>query len=395
MFYGILWLNNWRFNTKRVLSPDATHGEIRPFLLIWEEKMRKVNIICLSFMFIFMNTFAWAITEVEDKNDWMAQNFIANQIKGIGLVDSYQEDESNVSYVYDNALAAIACMAAGNFGLAKEILDTLSSEVKTTSEVFSQSYYYSDTSGGGSGTSYAGNSAWILQAFNIYQKQRSSRIYYTMQKKLADFLISLQDTSDGALRGSKSEYWKSAESNIAAYVALKNFGRLNNLKTYSEKADKIKSFLLNKMWNGTYFYKGLTESGTVDTEKVTDTQSLGVLLFGSGYSNALSWAESNLKVTDYYNSQAVTGFDFNGDLDTVWLEGTLQMALAYYKINNSSKGNSYYNEAVKTAQSDGALLLATNEGSAGEYWTLQAWRAIAPTSWLIMYYCKFSPLILY
>ena len=216
-----------------------------------------------------------------------------------------------------------------------------------------------------------------------------------MQKKLADFLISLQDTSDGALRGSKSEYWKSAESNIAAYVALKNFGRLNNLKTYSEKADKIKSFLLNKMWNGTYFYKGLTESGTVDTEKVTDTQSLGVLLFGSGYSNALSWAESNLKVTDYYNSQAVTGFDFNGDLDTVWLEGTLQMALAYYKINNSSKGNSYYNEAVKTAQSDGALLLATNEGSAGEYWTLQAWRAIAPTSWLIMYYCKFSPLILY
>ena len=109
--------------------------------------MRKVNIICLSFMFIFMNTFAWAITEVEDKNDWMAQNFIANQIKGIGLVDSYQEDESNVSYVYDNALAAIACMAAGNFGLAKEILDTLSSEVKTTSEVFSQSYYYSDTSG--------------------------------------------------------------------------------------------------------------------------------------------------------------------------------------------------------------------------------------------------------
>lgn len=357
--------------------------------------MRKVNIICLSFMFIFMNTFAWAITEVEDKKDWMSQNFIANQIKGIGLVDSYQEDESNVSYVYDNALAAIACMAMGNFGLAKEILDTLSSEVKTTSEVFSQSYYYSDTSGGGSGTSYAGNAAWILQAFNIYQKQRSSRIYYTMQKKLADFLVSLQDTSDGALRCSKSEYWKSTESNIAAYVALKNFGRLNNLKTYSEKADKIKSFLLNKMWNGTYFYKGLTSSAVVDTEKVTDTQSLGVLLFGSSYSGALSWAESNLKVTDYYNSQAITGFDFNGDLDTVWIEGTLQMALAYYKVNNSSKGNSYYNEAIKTAQSDGALLLATSEGSASEYWTLQAWKAIAPTSWLIMYYCKFSPLTLY
>ena len=124
-------------------------------------------------------------------------------------------------------------------------------------------------------------------------------------------------------------------------------------------------------------------------------QALGVLLLGSSYSSALSYAEKYLKLKDTFNSQTVTGFDFNYDLDTVWLEGTLMMALAFYKSSNTASGDNYYNEAVKTIQSDGSVVLATSKGSASDYWTLQVWRAIAPTSWLIFYCQKFTPLVIY
>lgn len=354
---------------------------------------KKIFFALLISVLVFNSSSAFcAITTVDAKRDWMAQKFIVNQVKGIGLVDSYQEDGENRSYVYDNVLAAMACMAEGNFGLAKEILGTLSNEVKNSSYgVPYERYFYSDTDGTGYGISYAGNSAWLLQALNIYQKLRSDKTYYTTQKKLADFLLSLQDSSDGGIKGSKDDTWKSTEHNIIAYCAIRNFGRLNNMSSYTNSAEKIKTFLTgSSIWNGERFNRGKN-----DSTKVVDVQALGVLLLGSSYSKALTWAEKNHKLSKTYNSQTVTGFDFDGNLDTVWLEGTLQMALSFYKSSNTSNGDTYYNEALKTAQSDGSLILATNKGSASDYWTLQAWRAIAPTSWLIFYYLKFSPLVLY
>jgi hypothetical protein len=318
--------------------------------------------------------------------------FIANQIKGIGLVDSYQEDNVNTSYVYDNCLAAIACMLMGNFGLAEEILDTLTREVKKTQEnVPFESYDYSDLQGNGRGLAYCGNSAWLLQTLNIYQKLKSSTKYYVMQKRLANFLLTLQDPIDGGLRGCLNGYWKSTENNIIAYAALRNFGRLNYKFAYVSRAEKIKRFLKSPaVWDGIRFFRGAN-----DSTEVTDVQALGVLLLGPNYSSALTWAENKLKTTQPFNNGLVTGFDFNNDLDTVWLEGTLQMALAFYKVNNSTQGNYYYNEACKTIQSDGSLLLATNRGTATEEWTLETWRAIAPSAWLIFYHFRFNPLIIY
>ncbi|MBI4972789.1 MAG: hypothetical protein HZA27_02225 [Candidatus Omnitrophica bacterium] len=355
--------------------------------------MHKIITVLFTLGFLLNNSFTYAaIQTVESKRQWRAQIFIANQIKGIGLVDSYQEDKENRSYVYDNTLAAIASMNLGNFGLAKEILDTLCYEVKNTAQgVPFESYIYSDTNGNGSGLAYCGNSAWFLQALNIYQKLKTSTTYYTTQKKLADFLLTLQDPIDGGLRGNTYEYWKSTEHNIIAYVAIRNFGRLNGLSSYVSKADKIKKFLQSSaIWNGAYFNRGAW-----DRVKVIDVQALGVLLLGNNYSNALAWAETNLKLSRPFNSGTVTGFDFNDDLDTVWLEGTLQMALAFYRVGNTTKANYYYNEAIKTTQGDGALVLATNRGTASEWWMMEVWRAIAPTSWLILYYLKFNPLILY
>lgn len=332
-----------------------------------------------------------AITTVDQKRYWPAQVFIANQIKGVGLVDSYQEDNVDISYVYDNALAAMASMTLKNYGLAREILDTLLKEVKMAPEkVPYWRYLYENTSGYGEGVVYCGNTAWLLQALNVYQKRAGSTMYYGYQKKLADYLLTLQ-TSDGGLTGNRYVSWKSTESNLAAYVAIRNFGRLNNLNTYIAKADKIGTFLKSRaIWNGTRFNRGKS-----DPVKVIDVQSLGILALGAKYASALTWAEANLKTTQQFNLQAITGFDFDDNLDTIWCEGTLQMALAFALSGNTTKGDYYYNEISRTIQADGSVLLATNTGTAGEDWMMEPWRAIAPTSWLIFYAAKFNPLALY
>lgn len=352
---------------------------------------RIIALVALSLLFT-ANLVSAATNAASYKQAQKAQTFIINQIKGVGLVDSYQEDESNVSYVYDNTLAAMACMSMGNYGKAKQIFDALCSKVQKNSTygIPFESYDF-NTGKAKSYTLYSGNAAWLLQALNIYQKKQSSKAYYTVQKKLADFLVKFQDSGDGAIKGGSSFSWKSTEHNIIAYVALRNFGRINSLSSYVTKAEKIKTFLTSsKVWDGERFNRGKN-----DTVSVTDVQALGALLLGGSYSSALTYAEEYLKLTDYYNSKSVTGFDFNSNLDTVWLEGSLQMAMAFYKSGNTTNGDYYYDEAAKTIQSDGSVLLATSTGSASEYWTLQAWRAIAPTSWLIMYYSKFSPLTLY
>jgi len=355
--------------------------------------MRKSISILLTLAFLACNSYAYAaINTLDNAPDWRAQIFIANQIKGIGLVDSYQEDGIDKSYVYDNALAAISSMLMGNFGLAKEIFDTLAHEVKNTnSGVPSESYNYLDTSGNGSGFAYGGNSAWLLQSLNIYQKLTGSKSYFNTQKKLADFLLSLQDPNDGGLKGDLYENWKSTEHNLMAYVALRNFAHLNHLKKYLCSAQKIRKFLKSAaVWDGIRFNRGAG-----DATQVVDVQSLGVLALGKTYSRALTWAEQNLSTTKPFNTVFITGFDFNGDLDTVWLEGTIQAALAFYFSGNPTKGDYYFTQACKAIQSDGSLVLATNTGSASEWWIMQPWRAIAPTSWFIFYSLKFNPFILY
>jgi hypothetical protein len=354
-------------------------------------KPGKTFALTLAFVFVLSNSQAHAITLVTNKKQWQAQIFLANQIKGVGLADSFQEDNLNKSYTYDNALAAIASMAMGNFGLAKEILDTLCNEVQANNGIPKEYYWHSDSAGSGGGVSYAGNTAWVLQALNIYQRLKSSTEYFSVQQRYADFLISLQDPSDGGIRGSSNDQWKSVEHNIIAYVALRNFGRLNSLSTYTSKAQLVKGFLQSAaVWDGTRFNRG-----PGDTTRVTDVQSLGVLALGRNYASALAWAESALKLSRPFGSRTVTGFDFNDDLDTVWLEGTLQMALAFYKSGDITKGSYYYNEAIKAVQGDGSLVLATNQGTATDYWMLEVWRAAAPTCWLILYCLKFNPLVLY
>lgn len=337
---------------------------------------------------------------VENNPSYQAQLYLTKQIKGIGLVDSYIEDNQNLSYVYDNALTAMAFIATRDYGRAEQILNTLSLIRRNAQGAYYESYNFLDINGSGQGNAFAGNTAWVLEALNLYQRYTGSFKYFALQRKLADYLISQQDI-DGGIRVLPGNPVKSTEQNIAAYVALRNFGTLYLMRYYTNKALKIRNFLANNIWipSENRFRTSLPDPQPSELLTwVTDVQALGVLALGKKYAAALTWADdpTHLRTSKTTPSNIpITGFDFNSDLDTVWLEGTFHMGLAYKKTGNASKAQYYVNEGLKAQNADGSILLATNTGTASIYWMLTPWHAAAPTAWLIFNMYNFNPLDLF
>ena len=313
-----------------------------------------------------------------------AHRYLVGQIKGIGLIESYTDNTGN-SYTYDNALAVMAFVAMGDYDNAKTILNTYKNTISASaSGGYGDVYDYA--TGSGSGAISVGPNSWLLNAVNLYYDKTGDSQFQTLGQQLANFLVGLQDI-DGGLFGSWSVFWKSTEHNQSAYAALYNYGTFNNSSTYVDKANLIKDFLVTECWNGERFLRGKN-----DPLVVTDVQAYGVLSLGTSYASAIYWAEYHTKCTHNLGKKTtVTGFDFNDDLDTVWLEGTLQQAMAFNKNFDDWRAGIYYDNVKKTQRPNGSFLIATNEGTTGTDWILQPIEAVAPTCWYIFYNTDTNP----
>jgi hypothetical protein len=80
----------------------------------------------------------------------------------------------------------------------------------------------------------------------------------------------------------------------------------------------------------------------------------------------------------------VTGFDLNTDRDTVWTEGTLQQALAFWLAGDNTRFGFYRTESEKLLQPSGAFWAASNRGTTGFGEFFERWQAVAPTAWYIL-----------
>lgn len=305
-----------------------------------------------------------------------ALSFLRGQIGPSGLVDSYVEDNIDHSYTYDNAVAAMAFISAGDLTSAVIILDAFSMVGPEPGGGFLHRYHASD--GRPNGYLYAGPNAYLLQAMNLFYLATGDGAYNSIARGIADFLLGLQD-GDGGLFGLPGATWKSTENNLAALAAIHNLGKIQNLPDYVDRAGAVRNFLVTECWDGTRFLAGKN-----DPTIVTDVHALGTLVLGPLYSNSAYWVEDyTLNSQRYRGRKSVTGFDFNADRDTVWTEGTLQESLAFEVAGDLSKFGGYKTEAEKLFQSSGALWLASNTGSTGYDWTLTRWQAVAPTAWYV------------
>ena len=306
-----------------------------------------------------------------------ALDFLRSRMGPAGLLDSFVEDRTNYSYTYDNALAAMAFLSAGDRLSAQRVLDGFVGIGQAPGGGFLHRYQTTGASAGG--ILATGHNAYLLQAMNLFSWRTGDHRYDSIARGIADFLVTLQDSTDGGVFGRPGVAWKSTENNLAAYSAISNLALVQNLPAYGSRAMLIRDFLVRECWNGTRFL-----TGKVDPTIVTDAQAIGTQVLGAGYSNGSFWVESYTKATQRYSGKRqVTGFDLNTDRDTVWTEGTLQQALAFWLVGDNARFGFYRTESEKLLQSSGAFWAASNRGTTGFGEFFERWQAVAPTAWYL------------
>jgi len=302
--------------------------------------------------------------------------FLRSRIGPRGLIDSYVEDNTDYSYTYDDALAAMAFISAGDMNSARKILDAFQT-IKAEPEGGFLHRYHANNGQNAAGILQTGANTYLLQAMNLYYSRTGDRRYNELAQRIANYLCRLQD-SDGGLFGGSQISWKSSENNIGALSAFHNIATAQNSTYYTERADRIYIFLAIHCWDGTRFLEGKNNHGGV-----TDAQALGAIIMGPRYANGAFWAEEHTLMTKRIDQQSVTGFGFDEESNTIWTEGTLQMSLAFLVAGNQVKSDTYKAEAEKLIHPSGALLLACNPGTAGPKWEVKPWQAVAPTAWYV------------
>ncbi len=307
-----------------------------------------------------------------------ALGFLSDQTSAFGLIDSFVEDEADIAYTYDNAVAALAYIAAGELPSAAGILEAYAAIGAEPDGGFLHRYGSLDGAAAG-GIPGVGHNAYLLQAIALYRLESGETGFDGLALGLAGYLLGHQDL-DGGLFGRAGVAWKSTENNLAAYSALHNLGLLMNLPDMIADADAIRDFLEFDCWDGTRFLTGKN-----DPSIVTDAQALGALVLGPGFQNGAYWVQDHTLTTRrYYRGRRVTGFDLNTDGDTVWTEGTLQQALAFAAAGDTAAGTAYRQEAEKLFLSSGAFWQASNNGSTGFGDSFRRWQAAAPTAWYVL-----------
>ena len=303
-----------------------------------------------------------------------ALNFLRGQITGTGFVDSYPDDGTDRSYTYDNAMAALAFISAGDFPSARRILDAFNAIAPP------YVHRYRTQDGRPDGIVNTGHHGYILQAMNLYYVGTGDSRYNLTAQRVGNFLVSVQD-SDGGLFGRPGAPWKSTENNLGAFAALYNLGRIQNIPYFLEKAELIRNFLTTECWDGERFFQGEN-----DRNIVTDVQALGTLALGPDYAGAPYWIEwQTLNTQRYSGRKRVTGFALEAQPPpaVIWTEGTLQMTLAFDVNFDLSRAKAYRAEAEKLIYPSGALAQASNPGTVGGD-PVSRTPAVSPTAWYVL-----------
>lgn len=307
-----------------------------------------------------------------------APGFLTSQQSDFGLLDSFVEDKADYAYTYDNALAAMAFLSTGDLASAAAVLEAFAAIGPEPDGGFLHRYRASD-GGRAFGVSGVGHNAYLLHAITLYRLQSGDPGYDALAVGIADFLLAHQDLN-GGLFGRAGATWKSTENNLAAYTAVHSLGALLGRQDYIDAAAAIRGFLEAEVWDGTRFL-----TGENDPMVVTDAQALGVLVLGPTFDNGAYWVEDHtLNTQRYYRGRRVTGFDLNADRDTVWTEGTLQQALAFFVAGDQGRADGYRQEAEKLFLASGAFWQASNPGSTGFGESFTRWQAVAPTAWYVL-----------
>jgi hypothetical protein len=330
------------------------------------------------------------------------------------------------AFVYDNAVAAIGLVSCGNLAAARAIGNAISRAVRHDRSFHDgriRNAYRAGPVGDGppnlpgwwdahaniwaedpaqDGTS-TGNVAWAALALLTLHDATQDPQYLADAERLVDWIIDHTSCGANGFCGGFHGYdpqqirltWSSAEHNVDVSAAATWLFRLTKRQRYADAARQAREFIA-AAFRGDHFSLGTKPDGSPADDRLLalDVQTWPWVADPDApvaWRQALRFAEQHLSVDG--------GFDFNGDRDGVWVEGTAQVALAYRVIGErdaavrlldgllSDKTASGLLNATRTARLTTGLSIDPT-GSVPDFFYFRrphlgatAWAALAATGW--------------
>jgi hypothetical protein len=293
-------------------------------------------------------------------------NAVTSQGKetGASFIRSYEAGEhenrlppglASTAFVYDNALAVIALVACGNVPDATVVGNALSRAVRKDRTFadgrvrnayragpvgeaapalpgwwdHQQKLWAEDAAQDGTST---GNVAWAGLALLTLHQATHDASYLADAERLVGWILANATSSDGFTGGFHGFdprqvrlTWISTEHNVDMHALAAWLLRLTGKQKYAEAVFLSKRFV-GRAFSTDHFLLGTKPDGSLADPGML---ALDVQLWPwmampdapASWRSALNFAATHLAVDD--------GFDFNGDRDGVWVEGTAQASLAY------------------------------------------------------------------
>ncbi len=315
------------------------------------------------------------LTEVlEDESSHMVYEWLKSLQLSNGLLES--AEDSNFVSLYDNSLAAIVFSFKGDFDRAEKIFDffnqNLESEMKQSPGGFGQARDREGIPLDGTPHRWLGDNAWLLIALNNYHHLAGNRKYGKLAVAIEKWIRSLQDEEDGGVWGGfdkdGKQISKVTEGTIDAFNAVSGYDSFHR---------KALHFLKTKYWD--------TNEKTFLAWKEHPQYKFALDLHPWGYCGFPNMPRSLLEQADRYrttkiaaiNKKNITGFCFDVDRDTIWLEGTGEMVVAYRTAGIDYMAEYYIRELEKMIVASprnptlGGIPYATNKATGyggGELW---------------------------
>lgn len=300
---------------------------------------------------------------------------VTAEVQGVDafFVRSYRPGDGEASlpvglassaFAYDNALAVIALVACEDIAAAIPIGNALSHATRTDRS-FSDGRIRNAYRAGAvaeaapalpgwwdnaarlwaedpaqDGTS-TGNVAWAALALLTLHQATHNAQYLADSRRLIDWVIAQASGSGDGFTGGFHGYdphqvgltWISTEHNVDVHAAARWLHRLTGEQRYGTAAAQARRFL-ERSFQGDRFLLGTKPDGSPADRNAL---ALDVQLWpwmaipdAPSWRNAFKFAQANLAVDG--------GFDFNGDRDGLWVEGTAQAALAYRISGDAATG---------------------------------------------------------
>lgn len=327
----------------------------------------------------------WITTDPTAPSETKILAALKDKQQSSGLLRSFGATD-NRAFTYDQALAAISFLLAGDIPEAQRVFDAYQTLYQTPFHGFANAYdAVNKNVVPGEAGRVAGPNAWMLTALSRYQESTHDTRYQTMTQGLADWLSSLEDMESGGLYFDEAKDRKSTENNLSAIAAITSFVEFaGGAESYRDVASRTITWLAGEMYiTAENRFKVGTTVPSVD--KALDTYSWGISTFAQFPDDVLADLGIDPKEMarnaerDFVNTQtsvltgrSVTGFDFGSisspDKDAVWLEGTGQMVGAYQTLGETLPAEIYIQEIEKAlvpldATKQG-IPYATNPGTA-------------------------------